>query len=129
MADTSHYIASNNNDIPYIESRGFVLLILNHLRLKSDADPSGMVHGIMTSHEQYKEFLPTLRYGSLSEFIHTRRAHFNVIAYTDPIRLHRLKPNTHGSLIHVHDQLLILDQHLRYDSRSCIRHIMLQHYR
>lgn len=105
--------------------------MLNHLRLKSDADPSGMVHGIMTSHEQYKEFLPTLRYVSLSEFIHTRRAHFDliVIVYTDPIRSHRLRPNTHGSLIHVLDQLLILDQHLRYDSRSCIRHIMLQRYR
>ncbi|CDH51778.1 hypothetical protein RO3G_10973 [Lichtheimia corymbifera JMRC:FSU:9682] len=49
------------------ESRGFVLLILNHLRLKSDADPSGMVHGIMTSHEQYKEFLPTLRSDTLAQ--------------------------------------------------------------
>lgn len=39
--------------------------MLNHLRLKSDADPSGLVHRILSSHEQYKEFLPTLRYDSL----------------------------------------------------------------
>ncbi|KAI7883207.1 hypothetical protein K492DRAFT_205611, partial [Lichtheimia hyalospora FSU 10163] len=49
------------------ESRGFVLLMLNHLRLKSDADDSGLVHRIMSSHQQYKEFLPTLRSDTLAQ--------------------------------------------------------------
>ena len=56
--------------ISYIESRGFVLLMLNHLRLKSDADDSGLVHRIMSSHQQYKEFLPTLRYEFVSVLGH-----------------------------------------------------------
>lgn len=41
--------------------RGFILLMLNHLRLMSDADNSGLVHRIMSSHPRFQEFLPTLR--------------------------------------------------------------------
>ncbi|KAI7868965.1 hypothetical protein BDF14DRAFT_1789889 [Spinellus fusiger] len=43
------------------DNRGFILLILNCLRLTSDADYTSMIHRSLSSHPRYIEFLPTLR--------------------------------------------------------------------
>lgn len=44
-----------------IDNRGFILLILNHLRLSADADDTTFVHRMVTLHPRFQEFLPVLR--------------------------------------------------------------------
>ncbi|KAI9022753.1 hypothetical protein CLU79DRAFT_835119 [Phycomyces nitens] len=43
------------------DNRGFILLILNYLRLMADVNHSSLIHRIVTSHPRFQDFLPTLR--------------------------------------------------------------------
>jgi hypothetical protein len=52
---------SNGHLIYIIETRGFILLILNQLRLMADARHSDLISRIITDHPRFQEFLPTLR--------------------------------------------------------------------
>ncbi|ORY96243.1 hypothetical protein BCR43DRAFT_491331 [Syncephalastrum racemosum] len=45
----------------HTDNRGFILLILNHLRLSADADDTTLVHRMVTLHPRFQEFLPELR--------------------------------------------------------------------
>ncbi|KAF7731658.1 hypothetical protein EC973_008828 [Apophysomyces ossiformis] len=49
------------------DTRGFILLILNHLRLTADAHHNTLVHRIITSHPKFQEFLPTLRADTIAQ--------------------------------------------------------------
>ncbi|KAG1471813.1 hypothetical protein G6F56_001913 [Rhizopus delemar] len=50
------------------DTRGYSLLILNHLRLMSDAQQSNTVTEIIANHTCYQSFLPTLRNDTLTQF-------------------------------------------------------------
>ncbi|KAI8335041.1 hypothetical protein BC941DRAFT_472337 [Chlamydoabsidia padenii] len=50
-----------------IDTRGYILLVLNYLRLMTDAEPTGVLHRIMTNHPRYCEFLPKLRKDTLAQ--------------------------------------------------------------
>ncbi|KAI8067561.1 regulator of Vps4 activity in the MVB pathway-domain-containing protein [Gongronella butleri] len=47
--------------------RGFILLILNYLRLMTDAEKTGVLHRIVSSHPRFVEFLPTLRSETMAQ--------------------------------------------------------------
>lgn len=49
------------------ETRGFILLILNQLRLMADARHSDLISRIISVHPRYQEFLPTLRKDTLAQ--------------------------------------------------------------
>ncbi|CEP06908.1 hypothetical protein [Parasitella parasitica] len=49
------------------ETRGFILLILNQLRLMADAHHSDLISRIIAVHPRYQEFLPTLRKDTLAQ--------------------------------------------------------------
>ncbi|KAG2234314.1 hypothetical protein INT48_000764 [Thamnidium elegans] len=49
------------------ETRGFILLILNQLRLMADARHSDLICRIITDHPRFQEFLPTLRSNTLAQ--------------------------------------------------------------
>lgn len=50
-----------------LETRGFILLILNQLRLMADAHHSDLISRIISVHPRYQEFLPTLRKDTLAQ--------------------------------------------------------------
>lgn len=50
-----------------IETRGFILLILNQLRLMADAKQSDLISRIVSMHPRYQQFLPTLRKDTLAQ--------------------------------------------------------------
>lgn len=50
-----------------IETRGFILLILNQLRLMADASHSDLISRIIADHPRFQEFLPTLRKDTLAQ--------------------------------------------------------------
>ncbi|KAI7907651.1 uncharacterized protein BX663DRAFT_491572 [Cokeromyces recurvatus] len=49
------------------ENHGFILLILNQLRLMADAHHSELITCITSEHSQYQEFLPILRKDTLAQ--------------------------------------------------------------
>ncbi|GAA5797864.1 hypothetical protein HPULCUR_003260 [Helicostylum pulchrum] len=49
------------------ETRGFILLILNQLRLMADAHHSDLICRIIAGHPHFQEFLPTLRSNTLAQ--------------------------------------------------------------
>ncbi|KAI8095106.1 regulator of Vps4 activity in the MVB pathway-domain-containing protein [Gilbertella persicaria] len=49
------------------DNRGFILLILNQLRLMADARHSALINRTMAEHPRYQEFLPTLRKDTLAQ--------------------------------------------------------------
>ncbi|KAI8881124.1 hypothetical protein K501DRAFT_189620 [Backusella circina FSU 941] len=49
------------------QTRGFILLILNQLRLMSDAHHSELITRIIINHPRFQEFLPTLREQTLAQ--------------------------------------------------------------
>jgi hypothetical protein len=42
-------------------NRGFILLMLNQLRLASDAEPEGEIAQMVNNNHKFMAFLPTLR--------------------------------------------------------------------
>jgi hypothetical protein len=50
-----------------LETRGFILLILNQLRLMADAKHSALISRIISVHPRYQAFLPTLRKDTLAQ--------------------------------------------------------------
>ncbi|CAO3612715.1 unnamed protein product [Cunninghamella echinulata] len=50
-----------------VDTRGHVLLILNYLRLMTDAEPTGLLHRIIIDHPRYQQFLPKLREETLAQ--------------------------------------------------------------
>ncbi|KAI9257300.1 hypothetical protein BDA99DRAFT_561790 [Phascolomyces articulosus] len=49
------------NKVQLTDARGHILLILNHLRLTSDTKKDGIIYQVLSSHQRYEQFLPTLR--------------------------------------------------------------------
>ncbi|KAI8341465.1 hypothetical protein BC941DRAFT_510669 [Chlamydoabsidia padenii] len=49
------------------DTRGFILLMLNYIRLSADADPTGTLHRLISDHPRYLKFLPTLRTDTLAQ--------------------------------------------------------------
>ncbi|KAI9313060.1 hypothetical protein BX666DRAFT_1979135 [Dichotomocladium elegans] len=49
------------------DTHGFLNLMLNHVRLTSDADPGGYIHRLVSAHERYQSLLPKLRADTLAQ--------------------------------------------------------------
>ncbi|KAI8370405.1 uncharacterized protein BYT42DRAFT_582274 [Radiomyces spectabilis] len=49
------------------DARGFILLMLNHLRLKIDADRQSTIHRFVASHRRFITFTSTLRMDTLAQ--------------------------------------------------------------
>ncbi|CAO3623123.1 unnamed protein product [Cunninghamella blakesleeana] len=50
-----------------VDMRGHILLMLNYLRLITDAEPNGLLHRIISDHPRYQQFLPKLREETLAQ--------------------------------------------------------------
>ncbi|KAI7888218.1 regulator of Vps4 activity in the MVB pathway-domain-containing protein [Mucor mucedo] len=60
-------VLSVKTNILHLETRGFILLILNQLRLMADAHHSDLISRIIDNHPRFREFLPTLRTDTLAQ--------------------------------------------------------------
>ncbi|CAO3592213.1 unnamed protein product [Absidia cylindrospora] len=49
------------------DTRGYILLMLNYLRLMGDTAPTGTIRRIISDHPRYCEFLPTLRSDTIAK--------------------------------------------------------------